>query len=498
HSPDGATDVVAAGELDGDGYERWVAGYDTNGVPKGRLRTDEKGLRFVEVVVNGPKTWSLAASLHPEIADAYDAAQDRAAAEIIGWLAEHSTTRVGPRGLQVQVPVERLEATVVRHYTSRAGDPHRHLHLQVNARVFAQGRWRGLHSVAVVDSIEAINGIGHAAVMCDPDFRRVLAAHGYTLDAESGDIVELAPFAGEFSHRAAQIGRHGDRYEAEWRTDHPGQEPGPALRRSWDRRAWAEARPDKVIPTDGADLVHRWRDELHDLGFQPPAQPVALASVPVGRVDRETVTDLVLSRLGARRSAWNGADIRGEVECIIAADGVVAEPAVRRELVEDLTARTIDQCPRLVDRPDVPEHVRSLTSDRVLAVEANLIDRIIARAERPGQPAAAPPSVNGRRLDPGQQQVVAALTGTGSLVVVEGAAGAGKTTTLSAAATLLAAQERRLVVVTPTLKAARVAEAEVGSPASSAAWLAHQHGYRWDANGQWTREPFDPRRDRHT
>lgn len=137
--------VADGGTLDGDAYEAWVAGYDTNGGAKGRLRTDEKGLRFVEVVVNGPKSWSLAASLHPEIAEAYDAAQERAAVEIIGWLAEHSTTRVGPRGLQVQVPVERLEAAVVRHYTSRAGDPHRHLHLQVNARVFAAGRWRGLH-----------------------------------------------------------------------------------------------------------------------------------------------------------------------------------------------------------------------------------------------------------------------------------------------------------------------------------------------------------------
>jgi hypothetical protein len=34
--------------------------------------------------MNGPKTWSLAASLHPGIATAYDAAQERAAAEIIG------------------------------------------------------------------------------------------------------------------------------------------------------------------------------------------------------------------------------------------------------------------------------------------------------------------------------------------------------------------------------------------------------------------------------
>ena len=75
--------------------------------------------------MNGPKSWSLAAAAHPEIAAAYDAAQDRAAAQVIGWLARHATTRVGPRGGQVQVPVEVLEAVTVRHYTSPARDPHR-------------------------------------------------------------------------------------------------------------------------------------------------------------------------------------------------------------------------------------------------------------------------------------------------------------------------------------------------------------------------------------
>ena len=78
-------------------------------------------MRFVEVVVNGPKSWSLAAALHVEIAVAYDAGQDRAAGQVVGWLAEHATTRVGPRGGQVQVPVEAMEAVTVRHYTSRAG-----------------------------------------------------------------------------------------------------------------------------------------------------------------------------------------------------------------------------------------------------------------------------------------------------------------------------------------------------------------------------------------
>ncbi len=350
-----------AGTLDGNAYERWVAGHDTQGLSKGRLRTDEHGLRFVEVVINGPKTWSLAASLHPAVADAYDAAQDRAAGEVIGWLAEHATTRVGPRGRQVQVPVDELEAAVVRHYTSRAGDPHRHLHVQINARVRAgdEGRssWRGLHSVGVVDSIEAINGIGHAAVMCDPQLRQTLAAHGYTLDPDTGEVRELAPYAGAFSARASQIGRNVDRYEAGWRREHPGQEPGPKLRRSWDRRAWSDARPDKVVPESGADLARRWVEELHDLGYRAPIGQAPLAPTSVGSINRDAVTHLTLSRLGARRSSWNAADIRGEVEKIIASagpHGVVTDPVVRRELAEDLTARTVEACTPLLNRPRRP------------------------------------------------------------------------------------------------------------------------------------------------
>jgi hypothetical protein len=83
--------------LTGDNYEAWVAGLDPDtGAPKGRLRPDANAVRFVEVVVNGPKSWSLAAELHPDISAAYDAAQESAAWEIIGWLAQHATTRVGP------------------------------------------------------------------------------------------------------------------------------------------------------------------------------------------------------------------------------------------------------------------------------------------------------------------------------------------------------------------------------------------------------------------
>jgi len=289
-TPDGVRNV---GDMTGEVYEQWVAGIDVDTMtPKGLIRTDDNALRFVEVVVNGPKTWSLAAALHPEISAALDRAKDKAATEIVGWVAAHATTRLGPRGRQVQVPVESVEAAVIRHYTSRAGDPHRHLHLQVNARVWAAGAWRGIHSVGIRDSIEAINGIGHAAVAADPEFRAMLAAHGFTVDPETSEIRELAPYVGAFSARAAQIRGNVDRLEADWRQGHPGQEPGPRLREGWDRLAWARARPDKVVPRSGRDLVDRWNSDLREVGYRDPALAVGLERTLPGRIDREAAADL--------------------------------------------------------------------------------------------------------------------------------------------------------------------------------------------------------------
>lgn len=455
--------LVAETPMDGDTYERWVAGYDVeSGAAKGRLVKADNGVRFAEVVVNGPKTWSLAAALDPEISEAYDAAQTRAAEQIIGWVVQHATTRVGPRGLQVQVPVERIEAAVIRHHTSRSGDPHRHLHLQVNARVFAVGKWRGLHTVGVRDMVAALNGIGHAAVMCDPQFRTVLARHGFTL-GEDGEINELAPYAGAFSARSAQVARNIARYEAAWRRDHPGQEPGPKLLRSWDRRAWADARPDKVVPTSGEQLREHWVDELRALGFVRPQRPTGVSATPVGALYRPAIVEVALTRLGAKRSAWNAGDIRGVVEELIASAGVVAEPTVRTELTEDLTERAVAACRPLLPGSSVPEHIRSLTSDGVLAVEAEINDRLSLRAEH----------------------------GSRDLVVVEGAAGAGKTTRLRAQRRAVEAAGNWMIVVTPTLKAAQVAATEVGTSAFSAAWLVHQHGFRWDADGHWSRVATD-------
>ena len=69
--------------------------------------------------------------------------------------------------------------------------------------------------------------------------------------------------------------------------------------------------------------------ELAALGYRDRDQPVALIPVPVGGLDRDGIAEQVLTRLGAGRSAWNAADIRGEIEQLIAARRVVTDAAVR-------------------------------------------------------------------------------------------------------------------------------------------------------------------------
>ena len=363
--------------------------------PKGRLRDDANALRFVEVVVNGPKTWSLRRGPAPGDlrGTGRGAGQGRHARSSAGS-PQHATTRVGPRGRQVQVPVEQIEAAVIRHYTSRAGDPHRHLHLQINARVFAAGAWRG-----------TALGRGPGQHRGDqrhrarrrraptPSFRAALAAHGFTLDPR--------PARSASSRRTSARSVHGPRrsaatstgYEAAWRGEHPGEEPGPRLREAWDRRAWAEARPDKVVPSDGRELVDRWNDELRELGYRDPADAVrprrdadrggSTATPPptwcVSHARREAVG--VERRRHPRRD--RGAPRR-------------RRPASPTRPCGSSWPRTSPpapsaRCAALLDRDDVPEHVRSLTSPQVLDVEADLIARLAARRRsgRPDGPASA-------------------------------------------------------------------------------------------------------------
>lgn len=521
---DGDGSLTSKQGVDGDSYEAWVDWTDLEtGASKGRPRTrtviNAQGEnivipaspRFQEMTVNCDKTLSIAAALHPDISAALDAAQEDAACTMLEYLAVNSRTRVGNLGEQVYVAPERLEAMSVVHHTNRAGDPHRHIHLQVSTRVFAQGKWRGLDGSIFYKQQGVLRGLGEAAIVANPQLQQALAAHGFTFDPATGAVVELAEYREVLSKRAVQIQANKEELEAAWRLEHPGMEPGPRVVRSWDRQAWALNRPDKTPDTMPSEEL--WRAELAAAGYQEPEGPATVVPLGTGVLDRDAIAAEAVALVGAKRSTWGTPDLGEQVARLVAASGVVAERAVLVQTVEDLTERAVQLCTSVAPQAwadgDLPAGYRHLTSEHVVRVEREIgeylsfaalvkhrddsgehservdldqeqVEQLVTAANqhRSEDEAVRVPDAEGQRA------ALRAMSGNHRLVVVTGAAGSGKTTVLKAAKAVADGQGRTQLLVAPTMKAAQVAGSEVGSPASSVHKLLRENGWRWNGDDE--------------
>ena len=491
---DGSGAVSAELSLDPAAYAGWVDWVnpltgESMGKPR-RAGSDRKSSpRFTEMVINTPKSLTIAAALHPEVSDALDTAQQDAMAEIRRWLAQHSVTRVGSLGAQEVVPVEQMHVVGITHRTSRAGDPHRHIHMQIGTRVFAAGKWRGLFTAALFKQQGTIRALGTAVIAASPDLADTLERHGLTLDPATGEVVELQRFNALMSKRGAQVGRNLELLEAEWDQAHPGETMGPVVATRLRAEAWAHERPAKK-PTTLAEEAG-WVTELREGGYDPDTLrgPVPRTSVSLDDLSVQEVASRALDRCAAAASAWSAHTVTEHAMRIMTEHGVRATPEEVREFVQVATVLALEDCFSILP-PDAPrpEHVAHLSSVRVMQAETELRDLITNRI-----PEREPKRPDVRRLadaaglDTGQTEAAAAITSADPLVIVEGAAGSGKTTMLATA--IAAVNERGGVVrvVAPTKKAADVAHQALGVPADSVAALAHAHGYRWNEDGVWTR-----------
>ena len=491
--------VNAAGEVVGEvrlapeqyaSWVNWINPLDGESMGKPRLAGEAKqgSPRFAEMVVNAPKSLSVAAALHPEVSEALDAAQADAVAEIRRWLGQHSVTRIGPRGKQEVVPVEQLETVSVVHHTSRAGDPHRHIHFQIGTRVWAAGSWRGLDTAALFRQQGAIRALGTAVVAAHPQLATVLDKHGLTLDPVTGEVAELESYNALMSKRSAQVQRNLARFEKGWRAAHPGEEPGPVVRGRLEAMAWDHERPSKKPATLADEAA--WRVELEQVGYRPdPPRVRRRAAVSLDDLSVQQVASRALDRCAAGASTWTRHTVQEHVTRVITETGVRATPEALRDMVAITTALAVEDCLSVLP-PDVvqPDHVAHLTSLNVVAVETHLRDKLQARATAGASRVPEVTLLAQRRgLDAEQAQAAAAVASTDPLVVVEGAAGAGKTTMLGAAIEAAADQGRLTRIVTPTKKAADVAAQELGVSTDSVAKLVHEHGWRWNQDGEWTR-----------
>ncbi|GAB3058021.1 hypothetical protein GCM10027079_24730 [Sediminivirga luteola] len=217
---DARGEVTAARSLSADEYEGWVDWInpvtgESMGTPRKPGEVRKGSPLFAEMTINAPKSLSVAAALHPEVSEALDVAQQDAAGEIRRFLGRHSVTLAGPRGAQEVLPVEHMQTVAITHKTSRAGDPHRHIHFQIGTRVWAGGKWRALTTAALFKQQGAIRALGTAVIAAHTQLAQTLADHGLTLDPVSGEFAELEPFNQVMSKRSAQIrrkpGPHGRR-----------------------------------------------------------------------------------------------------------------------------------------------------------------------------------------------------------------------------------------------------------------------------------------------
>ncbi|WP_454115199.1 MobF family relaxase [Microbacterium lacticum] len=491
---DARGEVTAIRSLSAGEYEGWVdwINPDTGesmGTPRAATEGTKGSPLFAEMTINAPKSLSVAAALHPEVSEALDAAQQDALTEIRRWLGQHSVTRVGPRDAREVVSIEHMQVVGIRQKTSRAGDPHRHVHMQIGTRIFAVGKWRALDTAALLKQQGAIRALGTAVIAAHPQLAQILADHGLTLNAASGEVVELEPFNGVMSKRSAQIKRNLERLEAEWEAAHPGEELGPVMTARLQGIAWTHQRPGKKP----ADLKNEawWVQELRDAGYDPAISEHRAAQPPVSVDDLavQEVASRALDRSAAGASAWTRHTIQEHVTRITTEAGVQATPAGLREFITLATELAASDCFSILPPGSAtPEHVAHLTSLSVVAAETALRDQLTAATPRQEpEPPDITDAADAAGLDEGQTLAAAAVASADPLVIVEGAAGSGKTTMLRTAIEIAAEHGRASRVVAPTKKAAQVAEEELGIPATSVAALVYAHGWRWNRDGVWTR-----------
>ncbi|MGO2931083.1 MobF family relaxase [Microbacterium sp.] len=491
---DATGETVSARDLSSEEYNGWVDWINPDtGERMGRPRAagpDRQGsARFGEMTINGPKSLSIAAALHPDVSEALDRAQQDALAEIQRWLGQHSVTRVGGRGKQEVVPVEYMQVVGITHRTSRAGDPHRHIHMQIGTRVWAVGKWRALDTGALIKQQGAIRALGTAVIAAHPELAEVLDRHGLTLDPVTGEVVELEPFNALMSKRGEQVHRNLNRLEAEWNAAHPGETMGPVVLSRLTAQAWAHERPAKKPTTLREEEA--WLTELREAGYDPatlrrPARPVPASP---DELSVQRIASRALDRCAAGASAWNRHTVQEHATQIITEAGVRATSQELRDLITAATRLALEDCfSVLAPGAPTPEHVAHLTSLRVVQAETELRDLIAARVpDREPKPADVRAAAEARGLDAGQERAAAAVASADPLVIVEGAAGAGKTTMLGVVIEVAAEQGRPSRVVAPTKRAALVARDELGVPTASVAALVHAHGWRWNRDGVWSR-----------
>lgn len=191
--------IIASGrigkdELTASGLRVWLTGHDPiTGEERGHQGLSPDADLLLEGTLNHPKSYSIAALLHPELAAEFDALQDRLRDRILlTWQTELNARR-GHGGL-IREETARIEVVELQHRRSHALDPHIHRHLWLNIKVLgADGSWSNVDSRVAMKLHTVVNAEGELAARTDPAWIAELARHGRDRRARRRCPTRVAP-----------------------------------------------------------------------------------------------------------------------------------------------------------------------------------------------------------------------------------------------------------------------------------------------------------------
>ena len=379
-----------------------------------------------DVVVSAPKSVSVLYALGPPaVAEAVRAAHESAVEQAQDYLQRHAGH--GLRGHQgdgaraERVVTDGLLVAAFGHRTSRADDPQLHTHLVVpNVLRGADGRWSAVDSRAL-----------HRHALTAGYLYQAVLRGGLTAELGVGwtevrkGVAEVAgvpePLLRAFSTRRGQIDTELARTGGEGRAA--------------AQRACYATRPVKS-GTAEATLRERWAARARAAGADPArlAETVCQrAAAPHWPGRGETAA--VLFGPAGLTATQTSFDRRDALQALAATlpTGLAVTAAELEGAVDDLLARPA--AVPLLDGAD-PDSGRRYSTGDLIAVEQRALAAAGLRTQvEPVSGEELRSVLDGRRLSPEQQAMVATLlTSTRTVEVVVGPAGSGKTAALAAAA----------------------------------------------------------------
>jgi conjugative relaxase-like TrwC/TraI family protein len=466
---------------------------------------------------------------------AHEAARDAA----LEMLEEHAAfTRTGTDGV-AQIATNGLIASAFDHYDSRGGDPNLHTHVALSNKIQGvDGKWRSLDARALYRLTVAASEFYNTRFEVElAALIAVTFTERSDTQGEREPIREITGIPLEwvefFSSRRTEIEARYEQLLRTYRREH-GRDPSRAVAHKLARQATLDTRDPKKTARSLEEMRTDWA-ETFTSAFGPRAIGDLMSAVPDVRpaITVKTAepglhaclpTSQEIGKLAAQvvanvaemRSTWTVWNLHAEAERLVRFKLTLTSADEHQAVVGAVVAETIS--PRLsvrIDRTGLVEEPKMLrradgssvfeqhaatrfTSRLVLDAEDRLVaaarthtivglaqstvttaldsfDAAMAEQERKDGKGKQEGGTGGRRLDPGQRELVRVFATDERLLVAGlGPAGAGKTTAMRAYAHVAKASGQRIVPLATSAAAAEVLGKELGVKAENL------HKFMWE------------------